>query len=44
MSYSIIHEIKTATVETAGYGYCMKAIFEAIKTSITEAEEPLRRR
>lgn len=37
MSYMIIHEIKTATVETAGYGYCMKAIFDAIKTSITEA-------
>lgn len=37
MSYTIIHEIKTATVETAGYGYCMKAIFDAIKTSITEA-------
>lgn len=37
MSYSIIHEIKTATVETAGYGYCMKAIFNAIKASIAEA-------
>ena len=37
MSYSIIHEIKTAEVQTAGYGYCMKAIFEAIKASIIEA-------
>ncbi len=37
MSYSIIHEIKTATVETAGYGYCMKAIFDAIKASIIDA-------
>ena len=37
MSYSIIHEIKTATVETAGYGYCLKAILNAIKQSITDA-------
>ena len=37
MSYSVIHEIKTATVETAGYGYCMKAIFDAIKASIIGA-------
>lgn len=37
MSFSVIHEIKTATVQTAGYGYCMKAIFEAIKASITDA-------
>lgn len=37
MSFSVIHEIKTATVEAAGYGYCMKAIFEAIKASITDA-------
>ncbi len=37
MSYLIIHEIKTATVQTAGYGYCMKAIFDAIKASITAA-------
>ena len=37
MSYTVIHEIKTATVETAGYGYCMKAIFDAIKASIIGA-------
>ena len=37
MSYSIIHEIKTATVETAGYGCCLKAILNAIKQSITDA-------
>ena len=37
MSYAIIHEIKTATVETAGYGYCMKAIWNAVKASIEDA-------
>lgn len=36
MSYSIIHEIKTATIPTAGYGYCLKAIMDTIKASIID--------
>lgn len=37
MSFSVIHEIRTATVETAGYGYCLKAILDAVKASIVDA-------
>ena len=37
MSFSVIHEIKTATVETAGYGYCLKAILDTVKASIIDA-------
>ncbi len=37
MSYCAIHEIKSVTVETAGYGYTEKAICVGIKASLTAA-------